>query len=366
MIYRIVTIAVVLTLGLSLSAEASVRVKDIVSIEGVRDNQLLGYGLVVGLNGTGDRQQTVFSTQSLSNLLRRMGVNVDPNGLRVNNVAAVIVTATLPPFATPGVQLDVTVSSIGDAASLQGGTLLLTALKAASGETYAAAQGSLSIGGFAAGGGGSNVQVNHPTVGRVPSGALVERASPSVAPDPSGFRLQLRRPDFATASRVQTALLIEFPDARVRAENSGTLKVQMPAGYEGEEVAFLARLGAVEIETDRAARVTLNERTGTVVIGSQVRIAPVAILHGSLTVQVVTDFIVSQPSAFTSGDTTVVPQTNVRVVEEEAHQGMIAAGATVEELVQALTAIGSTPRDIIAIMQSIAAAGALEAELQVM
>lgn len=347
-------------------AAASVRIKDVASIEGVRDNQLLGYGIVVGLNGTGDRQQTVFSTQSLSNVLRRMGVNVEPNGLRVNNIAAVIVTATLPPFASPGMQLDVTVSSIGDAGSLQGGTLLLTALKAANGETYAAAQGSLSIGGFAAGRGGANVQVNHPTVGRVPQGALVEREAPSVRPDPNGFRLQLRQPDFATASRVKDALLIEFPEAEVSAESSGTVKVVMPDNYKDEPVAFVARLGAVEIETDRPARVTLNERTGTVVIGSQVRIAPVAILHGSLTVQVVTDFVVSQPSPFSNGDTTVVPQSNVQVVEEEASQGMIPAGATVEELVQALTAIGSTPRDIIAIMQSIAAAGALEAELQVM
>jgi flagellar P-ring protein precursor FlgI len=347
-------------------AGASVRIKDLASIEGVRENQLLGYGLVVGLNGTGDRQQTVFSTQSLSNLLRRMGVNVDPNGLRINNIAAVMVTATLPPFATPGVKLDVTVSSIGDAGSLQGGTLLLTALKAANGETYAAAQGPLSIGGFAAGRGGANVQVNHPTVGRVPQGALVERDAPSVRPDPAGFRLQLRQADFATASRMKDALLIEFPEAQIQAESSGTLRIAMPASYVDEPVAFLARLGAIEIETDRPARVTLNERTGTVVIGSQVRIAPVAILHGSLTVQIVTDFIVSQPTGFSAGQTTVVPQSNVSVNEEAARKGMIPAGATVEELVQALTAIGSTPRDIIAIMQSIAAAGALEAELQVM
>lgn len=354
-----------LLLAVSL-AGASVRIKDLASIEGVRENQLLGYGLVVGLNGTGDRQQTVFSTQSLSNLLRRMGVNVDPNGLRINNIAAVMVTATLPPFATPGIKLDVTVSSIGDSGSLQGGTLLLTALKAANGETYASAQGPLSIGGFAAGRGGANVQVNHPTVGRVPQGASVEREAPSIRPDPAGFRLQLRQADFATASRMKDALLIEFPEAKIQAESSGTLRIAMPENYVDEPVAFLARLGAVEIETDRPARVTLNERTGTVVIGSQVRIAPVAILHGSLTVQIVTDFIVSQPTGFSGGETTVVPQSNVQVNEEAAKKGMIPAGATVEDLVQALTAIGSTPRDIIAIMQSIAAAGALEAELQVM
>ena len=264
-----------LVLLAAMLAGASVRIKDLASIEGVRENQLLGYGLVVGLNGTGDRQQTVFSTQSLSNLLRRMGVNVEPTGLRINNVAAVMVTATLPPFATPGIKLDVTVSSIGDARSLQGGTLLLTALKAANGETYAAAQGPLSIGGFSAGRGGANVQVNHPTVGRVPLGALGEREAPSIAPDPAGFRLQLRQADFAVASRMKDALLIEFPEAKIQAESSGTLRIAMPEDYADEPVAFLARLGAVEIETDRPARVTLNERTGTVVIGSQVRIAPV-------------------------------------------------------------------------------------------
>ncbi len=348
------------------TSTAAVRVKDLTSVAGVRDNQLIGYGLVVGLNGTGDRQQTVFSTQSLSNLLRRMGVNVEPNGLRVNNVASVMVTSTLPPFASPGGRLDVTVSSIGDARSLRGGTLLLTPLKAANGDVYATAQGPLSLGGFSAGGAGANVQVNHPTVGRVPEGALIEKQAPSVPPDPDGLRLQLRRPDFTTASRLKKALLDEFPDAVVKAENSSEVLVKMPPAYHDAPVDFLARMGAVEVETDRPARVVLNERTGTVVIGNDVRIAPVAVLHGSLTVQVVTDYVVSQPAAFSGGQTTVVPQGDVRVSEEPARKGMLPAGASVEELIQALTAIGSTPRDIIAIMQSIAAAGALEAELEVM
>ena len=189
------------------------RLKDLVTIEGVRDNLLLGYGLVVGLAGTGDGQQTLFSIQSLSNLLRKMGVNVPPGGFRVNNIAAVMVTATLPPFSTPGSRIDVTVSSIGDADTLQGGTLVLTPLKAADGEVYAVAQGPLSIGGFSAGRGGSSVQVNHPTVGRIPEGALIERAAPSVEPDPAGVRLQLRRPDFVTASHVAAALNRSFPNA---------------------------------------------------------------------------------------------------------------------------------------------------------
>jgi flagellar P-ring protein precursor FlgI len=359
-----------LTLGWLFLAVApamfAVRVKDLASIEGVRDNQLIGYGLVVGLNGTGDRQQTVFSTQSLSNLLSKMGVNVAPDLLRVRNVAAVMATATLPPFATPGMRLDVTVSSIGDSSSLRGGTLLLTTLKGADGRTYAVAQGPLSIGGFSAGQGGSGVQVNHPTVGRAPGGALVEVASPSVPPNPAGVRLQLRRPDFLTASRLKAAVLEAFPDAGAEAESSGVVRVRMPAEYRERPVDFLARLETLEVETDRPARVVLNERTGTVVIGSTVRIAPVAVLHGGLTVQVVTDYIVSQPGPFSQGETTVVPQTSIQVEEEAARKGMIPAGATVEELIQALTAIGTTPRDIIAIMQSIAAAGALEAELEVM
>jgi len=346
-------------------AEA-VRLKDLASVEGVRENQLIGYGLVVGLAGTGDRQQTVFSTQSLANLLRQMGVEVPPTAMRVNNIAAVMATATLPPFATPGSRLDVTVSSIGDARSLQGGTLLLTSLKAANGETYAMAQGPLSIGGFGAAGPGASVQVNHPTVGRLPEGALVERPAPTPAPDPAGFRLQLRRPDFTTAARVQEILQNTFPGATVVAENSATLRVKMPPQYANDPVTFMARIGALEVETDRVAKVVLNERTGTVVIGGNVRIAPVGVLHGSLTVQVVTDYNVSQPGAFSPGQTVVTPMTDLQVTEEEAKTGVLKEGATVEELIQALTAIGSTPRDIIAIMQSIAAAGALEAELEVM
>jgi flagellar P-ring protein precursor FlgI len=352
---------------LTLAAPAdAARLKDLVSVEGVRDNQLIGYGLAVGLNGTGDRQQTVFSTQSLSNLLSKMGVNVAPDQLRVRNVAAVMATATLPAFATPGMRLDVTVSSIGDATSLRGGTLLLTAMKGADGRTYAVAQGPLSIGGFTAGQGGTGVQVNHPTVGRAPGGALVELPAPSVAPDPRGFHLQLRRPDFVTASRVREAIQEAFPEAEVQAESSGVVRIAIPAQFEARPVEFLARLETLEVEADRPARVVLNERTGTVVIGSTVRIAPVAVLHGGLTVQIVTDYIVSQPGPLSGGQTAVVPQTDVQVSEEQARKSMIPAGATVEELVQALTRIGSTPRDIIAIMQSIAAAGALEAELEVM
>ena len=358
-------LAVVAALLVSAQPARAARLKDVASIEGVRDNMLLGYGLVVGLNGTGDRQQTVFSTQSLSNLLQKMGVNVPPTALRVNNVAAVMVTASLPAFATPGAKIDVTVSSIGDAATLQGGMLLLTSLKAANGEVYAVAQGALSIGGFSAGRGGSGVQVNHPTVGRIPDGGRVEKAAPTVDPNPAGFRLQLRRPDFVTASRLAEVLNKQFARPIARAENAATVMVTMPPDYRHEPVKFIALIDRLEVPTDRRAVVVLNERTGTVVIGNNVTIAPVAVLHGNLTVQIVTDFIVSQPAPLSSGETVVAPRVGVEVTEDQARQVVLKKGASIEELVKALMSIGSTPRDIIAIMQSIAAAGSLDAELEV-
>ena len=357
--YRILAV-----LMLALPSEGA-RLKELASIEGVRENQLLGYGLVVGLNGTGDRQQTVFSTQSLSNLLRNMGVNVAPTALRVRNIAAVMVTASLPPFARPGMRLDVTVSSIGDSNSLRGGSLILTTLKGANGEAFATAQGPLSIGGISASGPGASVAVNHPTVGRIPEGGLVERPAPSIAPSAEGFRLTLKQADFVTAARVQAAIEKSFPEAEIHAENSGSVWIRMPEAYRERPVDFVAQLDTIEVEADRAAKVILNERTGTVVFGGDVRIAPVAVLHGSLTVQVTTDLAISQPTPFSGGVTTVAPQTNVQVNEQAAKTATLTEGATVEELIRALTAIGSTPRDIIAIMQSIAAAGALEAQLEV-
>ena len=358
-------LTVVAALLVSAQSAPAARLKDLVSIEGVRDNMLIGYGIVVGLNGTGDRQQTVFSTQSLSNLLQKMGVNVPPTALRVNNIAAVMVTASLPAFATPGLKIDLTVSSLGDAATLQGGMLLLTSLKAANGEVYAVAQGAVSIGGFSAGRGGSGVQVNHPTVGRVPEGGRVEKAAPTIEPNPEGFRLQLRHPDFVTASRLTEVLNKEFPTVVARAENAATVMVTMPLSYHQEPVKFIALIDRLEVPTDRRATIVLNERTGTVVIGNNVTIAPVAVLHGNLTVQIVTDFVVSQPAPFSGGETVVAPQVGVEVNEEQARQVVLKKGASVEELVKALMSIGSTPRDIIAIMQSIAAAGSLDAQLEV-
>jgi flagellar P-ring protein FlgI len=352
-----------------LRAEPSgTRLKDLVSIEGVRDNQLVGYGLVVGLNGTGDKVQTVFSTQSLTNLLARMGVQINPTLILVKNIAAVLVTANLPPFAQPGTRIDITVAAIGDASNLQGGVLILTPLKAADGQVYAAAQGSVVTAGFVAKRGGGNSQtVNHPTAGRVPNGAIIEKLAPSIAPE-GRIKLQLRLADFTNAGRVSSAINRKFGSEGMqpaRAENSSLVLVDMPAAYKDKGVEFLGELENIVVETDLPARIVVSERTGTIVMGKDVRIAPVAILQGNLTVEIETTFNVSQPGPLSNGQTTVTPQVNVAAKEEKARNVVLKRGASVEELVRALTAIGSTARDIIAILESLKASGALEAELEV-
>ena len=351
----------------AVAASGATRVKELASIEGVRDNQLIGYGLVVGLAGTGDRRQSVFSAQSLANLLQRMGVSVSPTAIQVSNTAAVMLTATLPPFAQPGARLDVTAAAIGDAKNLQGGLLLLTPLKGADGQVYAAAQGSVVTGGFSAGGGGANQTMNHPTAGRVPGGAIIERGAPSPAPS-SKIRLQLRQADFTTAARIAAVINKKFGvDGSIvaKAESSGAVAVQAPASYATRPVEFVSEMESLTVETDRLAKIVVNERTGTIAMGKEVKIAPVAILHGSLTVEIETSFLVSQPSALASGETMVVPKSTVGVKEERARNISLKNGASVDELVRALMAIGSTPRDIIAILQSLKAAGALEAELEI-
>jgi len=341
------------------------RLKELVTFEGMRDNQLMGYGLVVGLSGKGDSRQTIFSAQTLSNILARMGVTVSPTALRVNNTAAVMVTATLPPFAQPGTHIDITAGAIGDCASLQGGLLLLTSLRGADGQVYAVAQGPVVINGFAAKSSGSSVAVNHPTVGRIPNGAIVERAAPSVAPG-ALVRLQLRQADFSTASRIAAAVNDRFaPEGPhvARAENSALVSVEVPKKF--TPVEFIAELERITVEADRPARVVVNERTGTIVIGKEVRISPVAILHGNLSVEIQTTFQVSQPGPLAQGQTQVVSQTTVGAKEEKARNLVLKQGATVEDLVKALGSIGSTPRDVIAILQNLQRAGALEAELEV-
>jgi flagellar P-ring protein precursor FlgI len=354
--------------GVSSRASAATRLKDLTSIEGVRDNQLVGYGLVVGLAGTGDSQQTVFSAQSLTNLLARMGVAVTPTTIAVHNTAAVFVTTDLPPFAQPGTRIDITVAAIGDSKNLQGGVLVLTALKGADGQTYAAAQGSVITGGFAASGGRGNTKVvNHPTAGRVPNGAIVEKLPPSVEPQ-DRIKLQLRLADFTTAGRIAAAVNLKFAEGGwlpARAENSALVTVDTPAAFKSRVVEFVGELEGLTVDADSPARIVVNERTGTIVMGKDVRISPVAILHGNLSVEIQTTFNSSQPGPLSSGQTTVTPEVRVDAKEEKARNVILKQGASVEELVRGLTAIGSTARDIIAILQALKAGGAIQAELEV-
>jgi len=284
----------------------------------------------------------------------------------VKNTAAVMVTATLPAFAQPGMKIDFTAAAVGDAHNLQGGILVLTSLRGADGQVYAVAQGPVVTGGFAAGRGGTSQTVNHPTVGRGPGSAMVERPAPSVEPR-SVVRLQLRQDDFITSARIAAAVNKRFasPTPLARTENAGLVAVTIPAEFAARSTEFLAELESLSVEADLPARVVINERTGTIVLGNDVRISPVAILHGTLSVEIQTNLAVSQPEPFSQGTTQVVPQNTVGAREEKARNVVLKQGATVEELVRALAAIGSTPRDVIAILQALRASGALEAEVEV-
>ena len=357
---------VVLAGWLSAGNAPAARLKDLVAIEGVRENQLIGYGLVVGLAGTGDKKTTVFSAQSLTNMLERMGVTVPAASIRVANTAAVMVTATLPSFAQPGMKIDISAAAIGDCTNLQGGVLLLTSLRGTDGQVYAVAQGPVMTGGFGAGRGGpTSTTVNHPTVARGPNSAIVERPAPSVAPNGS-VRLQLRQSDFTTSTRIVEAINKKLAnDSAARAENAGLIVIPIPKDYSTRTTEFVAELENLVIDADRPARVVINERTGTIVLGKDVRVAPVAILHGNLSVEIQTTVAVSQPNPMAQGTTEVVPQTNIAAREEKARNVVLKQGATVEELVRALASIGSTPRDVIAILQNLKTAGALEAEIEV-
>lgn len=352
------------TASLLPSATTDLRIKELASIEGVRDNQLIGYGLVVGLNGTGDRKQTVFSAQSLTNMLQQLGVSVPPTAIRVNNTAAVMITATLPPFAQPGSRIDITASAIGDASSLQGGIVIMTVLKGIDGQPYAVAQGPIVVGGFTAGGSGTKQTQNHPTVGRVPAGAIVERLAPSVSPDKE-IKLQLRRADYTTAARIVGAVNKQFGKATARAESAGLVLVSIPKDQSASPIEFISQLEGLRLTPDRIGRIVVNERTGTIVMGKEVTISPIAIMHGNLSVEVETTFDVSQPAPLSQGTTTTVPKVGVAIKEEKAKDIVLKDGANVEDLVRALMSIGSTPRDVIAILQSLRSAGALDAELEI-
>jgi flagellar P-ring protein precursor FlgI len=341
-----------------------VRVKELAALEGVRDNQLLGYGVVVGLNGTGDKRQPVFPAQTLVNLLERMGVQVPATAIQVRNVASVMVSANLPPFAQPGVKIDVHVAAIGDSTNLQGGLLVMTPLKGGNAVVYAVAQGPVVTGGFVAGRGGNGTTVNHPTAGRIPNGAIVEQPAPSVMPGDK-LRWQLRQSDFTTAARMAAAMNKRFESPIASCESSGVVVVKLPADWKSREVEFIAEIEALTIEADRQGRIVINERTGTIVLGREVVIRPVSILQGNLTVQIETTYTASQPNPLSQGETVVVPKVNVAAKEDAAKNLTLKNGATVDDLVKALMAVGSTPRDIIAVLQNLRSAGALEAELEV-
>ncbi|MFB3901867.1 MAG: flagellar basal body P-ring protein FlgI [Acidobacteriota bacterium] len=354
-----------LSLPVLVSAGVPSRIKDVARIQGVRENQLIGYGLVVGLDGSGDSRQTYFTTQTLANLLTLEGIVVSPRAIQVSNTAAVMVTADLPAFARTGSRIDVTVSSIGDAESLQGGTLLMTPLKAANGEVYAVAQGPVSIGGFAARSSTQAIQKNQPTAGRVPQGAIVEREVTFQLQDKPNLRLVLNQADFTTASRVASAINQKVGTNLAQPLDNRTVEVQVPATFRNNVVAFISQIENQPLEVDRPAKVVLNEKTGTIVFGGDVRIAPVTIVHGSLTVQIGTQFAVSQPPALSAGQTVVVPEETVSVEEPVTRPVAVKDGSSIESVVRALNSIGATPRDILAILQAIKAAGALQSELEI-
>jgi len=342
-----------------------VLIRDVATVEGVRDNSLIGYGLVVGLKGTGDRQQTFFTVQTLASILARMGVQIPAASVRVNNVAAVFVTASLPPFSRPGMHLDVEVSSSGDARSLEGGLLLLTPLYAADGQVFAAAQGPLVVGGYTAGTASNSKQVNHPTVGRIPGGALVERDSALSLAGLPHLSLLLNEASFSTAEEVASAINREYSSPIATVTDSRRIEIRAQASAADAVSALLARIENLEVEVRRRAKVVVNERTGTVVLGKDVHLGAVSILHGNFSVAVTTGLSVSQPNPLGAGQTQVVPRTKVNAVDAPARSVELDEGASVEQLVTRLQAIGATARDVVSILQAIKAAGALEADLEV-
>ena len=351
----------------SLSIVQAARLKDLTSIAGVRTNQLIGYGLVVGLNGTGDGSNTGFSSQTLSTMLRSMGLTIDAARIRARNIAVVMVTATLPPFAHAGGRVDVLVSSMGDAKNLQGGTLLLTPLRAPNGQIYAVAQGPLSIGGFAAGGrSGSKVQQNHPTVGQIANGALIEGEVGLQLNGREQIRLLLNNPDFTTSARVVEAINQQVGSQVAHAVDSGTIQVTIPEDQRSTITTFVAALENMEVTPDQVAKVVLDERTGTVVVGENVRISTVAIAHGNLSIEITEEPQVSQPAPFSDGKTTVTPKTTIKVKEEGSKLILLSQAATIRDLARALNSIGVTPRDLVAVFQAIKAAGALQGQLEIM
>jgi flagellar P-ring protein precursor FlgI len=342
----------------------SARIKDIAYVSGVRPNVLIGYGLVVGLKRSGDKVQTIFTTQTLANMLEKMGVIIDPTLTKINNVAAVMVTAELPPFARVGNKIDVTVSSMGDAGSLEGGVLLMTPLRGGDNQTYAVAQGPITVGGFAASGQAGSVQKNHPTVGRIANGAIVEQEIEYVALKGETMMISLKRSDFTNARKVVERINNVF-DGCATAQDGGTISLTVPWALKEDPVKFLSIIENLDIKPDNQAKIVVDEKTGTIVIGQDVRIATVGISHGNISVQIKEMKNVSQPLPHSRGQTMVTPETEISVDEEKGHFYYMEEGTSIKELVDALNALGVSTRDVIIILQTIKASGALNAELEV-
>jgi flagellar P-ring protein FlgI len=365
---RLALAAVIAWTGFSAPAVAISRIKDIADFEGVRENQLVGYGIVVGLNGTGDdlKKKAIFTRESLIGMLERLGVNARDEDLETDNVAAVMVTASLPPFARQGAEIDVTISALGDATSLQGGTLLVTPMIGADGEVYAVAQGQVTIGGFSASGAAESVTRGVPTSGRIARGAIVEREVPFDLGALHTLNIALRNPDFTTARRIADAVNKELGREVAYPQDSGTVVLNVSLGG-GDPAALLTKVETLPVDPDLPARVVIDENTGVIVMGDTVRISKVAVAQGNLTIRVTETPQVSQPNPFSNtGVTVVVPRTNVQVQEDADRKlAVLDSGVTLEELVAGLNSLGVSPRDMISILQTIKTAGALQADLVV-
>lgn len=362
------TLVTLMMLGLLAAPAHAARIKDLADVRGVRPNQLLGYGVVVGLNGTGDSDKTRFTIQSVVSMLSRMGIRVDARGLKLKNVAAVVVNAELPAFSRAGNTIDVTVSSLGDAKSLTGGTLIVTPLRGHDGQIYAMAQGPISVGGFSveAQGGGASETRNHPTVARIPDGAIVEREIRTDLAARDNVTLQLRDADFTTAARMAKTINMNLGGAFATTPDAGTVVVQVPPPYAGRVVDFVSIVERLEVTPDAVARVIVNERTGTIIMGQDVKIAPVAVAHGNLTVSVRRNEEAVPAAPLTPGQTTVVQNPEIETKEEKVPLVELDEGATLSDVVEALNRLGATPRDMITILQAIKRAGALRADVEVM
>lgn len=348
-------------------AVATSRIKDLANIEGVRQNQLIGYGLVVGLNGTGDTLNNIpFTKQSLQAMLERLGVNVRGANMRTGNVAAVMVTANLPAFGTQGTRIDVTVSALGDAKSLNGGTLLVTPLLGADGNVYAVSQGSVAIAGFSAEGDAAKITRGVPTVGRISNGAIIEREIDFALNRLNQVRLALRNADFTTAKRIAAAINDFIGIATAEPLDSSTVQVNVPKQYAGNVVSLLTEIEQLQIEPDLPAKIVIDERSGIIVMGRDVRVSMVAVAQGNLTVTISETPQVSQPAPFSRGTTRVVPRTRIGVQEDGKKLALVREGVSLQQLVDGLNALGIGPRDLIAILQAIKAAGAIQAEIEVM